>query len=553
MEDKTKGIFYDKGQEYKYKPTLPAIFNKPMKKKRKKVDQMILDLEQENMKDQRNQNQILHPALSDMDAITLNPVEIFEKLNLAAQEKTNEVVKKVIDEEQLKKDEEDALWGSDDQKEIVLEEDGNDIFDCNEKTEMRENEDEIQKENDSIKDLEQDFRAIIEQENEEEPESLMIPPKRISSPIKCQTKLIKKSTEPSKVKESGENECICAANPLNNYYKNKEKLLRIFNNKSPKKQSIDTQGEKLENNKKNRNKLSSSCGKTNFTQTPGMRNSANTNLDTNNINFSVEEESKNEEMESKRSTLELFHDFDEKDLENYDIEEVRECLELEKLNKTKANEENDQGFSLFSEEMYSDIKNLLVLFGIPYIDAPFEAESQCAYLEMIGKVDGVVTQDSDVFLFGSRNVYKDIFEQNKFVEYYNMGIIESELGFDRHSLVAISLLLGSDYTVGVKGIGPVNGTECVQTFYDLKGLKRFKEWTDKGSFQDKKEMEIEVREYHKNRSDNVSKAQKTEEILNEIEYKKKHLEMIKHWEFPSGFPSRDVAEGFLEPYIGKLI
>ena len=35
-----------------------------------------------------------------------------------------------------------------------------------------------------------------------------------------------------------------------------------------------------------------------------------------------------------------------------------------------------------------------------------QAEAQCAWLDAAGLVDGVVTDDNDVFLFGGRHVYR---------------------------------------------------------------------------------------------------------------------------------------------------
>jgi DNA excision repair protein ERCC-5 len=46
------------------------------------------------------------------------------------------------------------------------------------------------------------------------------------------------------------------------------------------------------------------------------------------------------------------------------------------------------------------------MFGLPYIIAPQEAEAQCAWLDCAGLVDGVVTDDNDVFLFGAQRVYR---------------------------------------------------------------------------------------------------------------------------------------------------
>ena len=64
--------------------------------------------------------------------------------------------------------------------------------------------------------------------------------------------------------------------------------------------------------------------------------------------------------------------------------------------------------------MLEESKQLLRLFGIPYIVAPMEAEAQCAKLEELGLVDAVVTQDSDTFLFGAINVYRNLFDEQRY-------------------------------------------------------------------------------------------------------------------------------------------
>uniref|UniRef100_A0A6N2M0P2 XPG-I domain-containing protein n=1 Tax=Salix viminalis TaxID=40686 RepID=A0A6N2M0P2_SALVM len=71
-----------------------------------------------------------------------------------------------------------------------------------------------------------------------------------------------------------------------------------------------------------------------------------------------------------------------------------------------------------------DLQELLHMFCLPYIIAPMEAEALCAYMELADYVDGTVTDDADVFLFGARSVYKNIFDDRKYVETYFMKVKE---------------------------------------------------------------------------------------------------------------------------------
>ena len=150
--------------------------------------------------------------------------------------------------------------------------------------------------------------------------------------------------------------------------------------------------------------------------------------------------------------------------EDYE-QELRQLRNQQKKDRRDADE--------VSQIMITECQQLLRLFGIPYITAPMEAEAQCAELVSLGLVDGIVTDDSDIFLFGGTRVYKNMFNQAKFVECYLVSDLEKEYSLDRHKLIGVAHLLGSDYTEGIPSVGPVTAVEILSEFDNLKA---FAEW-----------------------------------------------------------------------------
>ncbi|CAO1626346.1 unnamed protein product [Parajaminaea phylloscopi] len=146
-----------------------------------------------------------------------------------------------------------------------------------------------------------------------------------------------------------------------------------------------------------------------------------------------------------------------------------EALKAEHINTKKSEEE-------ITRQMAREIQMMLRLFGLPYITAPMEAEAQCAELVSRKLVDGIITDDSDVFLFGGTRVYKNMFNNNKVVECFLLSDIQRELGLDREKLVRLAYLLGSDYTEGLPSVGPVVAMEILSLFTGRDGLLRFKDW-----------------------------------------------------------------------------
>lgn len=187
--------------------------------------------------------------------------------------------------------------------------------------------------------------------------------------------------------------------------------------------------------------------------------------------------------------------------------------------QTKDKRDSDE----VTPEMIQDVQDLLSRFGIPYIIAPMEAEAQCATLMRDRLVDGVITDDSDVFLFGGLKVYKNMFSERNYVEYYDYESIYKNLGLDRIGMIELAQLLGSDYTNGIKGMGPVSGMEVIA---DFDSLADFRNWYNEGQF-DKKKQEQDS----KFRKDLRKRLIKNEVVLD------------------VNFPSETVKNAYLNPEV----
>lgn len=68
--------------------------------------------------------------------------------------------------------------------------------------------------------------------------------------------------------------------------------------------------------------------------------------------------------------------------------------------------------------------------------------------------------------------------EKQFCEQYTTAEIERDFGLSQERLALLAMLLGSDYTEGVAGIGIVNAMETLHVFPDLEGLREFREWLE---------------------------------------------------------------------------
>lgn len=209
-------------------------------------------------------------------------------------------------------------------------------------------------------------------------------------------------------------------------------------------------------------------------------------------------------------------------LEELDALESNLLAEQNSLEAQK--QQQDRIAASVTGQMFLESQELLRLFGIPYIQAPMEAEAQCAILDLTDQTSGTITDDSDIWLFGARHVYKNFFNKNKFVEYYQYVDFYNQLGLDRNKLINLAYLLGSDYTEGIPTVGCVTAMEILNEFpgRGLDPLLKFSEW------------------WHK--AQNNKKAA-------ENPYDTKVKKKLRKLQLTPGFPNPAVADAYLRPVV----
>lgn len=122
-----------------------------------------------------------------------------------------------------------------------------------------------------------------------------------------------------------------------------------------------------------------------------------------------------------------------------------------------------------------DCKRLLRLMGVPYVDAPCEAEAQCAELAKKGKVYATATEDMDALTFRTPKLLRKMtFSQSKEEKEPIMEIdVEQVLvGFELtyEQFVDLCILCGCDYCTSIKGIGPKTALKLIKQFKSIEGV-----------------------------------------------------------------------------------
>lgn len=152
-------------------------------------------------------------------------------------------------------------------------------------------------------------------------------------------------------------------------------------------------------------------------------------------------------------------------IENTDDSDLEEAIsDLNKASKRNIH---------ITKQQIEDVKTLLTLMGIPVINAPCEAEAQCAELVKSGKVYATGTEDMDALTFGTPIILRKLTmpesAKEKVIE-INVSKVLSGLDLTYEQFIDFCILCGCDYCESIKGIGPKTALKLLRKHGDIETI-----------------------------------------------------------------------------------
>jgi flap endonuclease-1 len=140
--------------------------------------------------------------------------------------------------------------------------------------------------------------------------------------------------------------------------------------------------------------------------------------------------------------------------------------------------------SRLTREMVGEARELLRLLGLPVVQAPSEAEAQAAHMARTSRAWAAARRDYDALLFGaprtvrfltisgkeflpsrgeSRPIVPELLDLDRLLESWQIS---------REQLVDLAILVGTDFSEGIKGIGPKKALRLVQEHGRIENMPR---------------------------------------------------------------------------------
>ncbi|XP_039998780.1 probable flap endonuclease 1 homolog isoform X2 [Xiphias gladius] len=118
-----------------------------------------------------------------------------------------------------------------------------------------------------------------------------------------------------------------------------------------------------------------------------------------------------------------------------------------------------------------DCVHLLKLLGVPFIQAPGDAEAMCAQLVREGSVDAVASEDMDTLPFGASILIRQLnAKRDSEVIEYSLPKLLEKLQISHEEFVDLCILLGCDYCDKITGLGPKRALSLIHKHRTIENV-----------------------------------------------------------------------------------
>jgi flap endonuclease-1 len=118
-----------------------------------------------------------------------------------------------------------------------------------------------------------------------------------------------------------------------------------------------------------------------------------------------------------------------------------------------------------------ETKKLLRLMGVPIVEAPCEAEAQCAAMAKAGLVFATGSEDMDSLTFGTPVLLRHLTfseARKEPIKEISLEKVLEQLSMSMDQFIDLCILLGCDYCDSIRGIGPVRALELISKYKCLE-------------------------------------------------------------------------------------
>lgn len=174
--------------------------------------------------------------------------------------------------------------------------------------------------------------------------------------------------------------------------------------------------------------------------------------------------------DDKRIAQNKYNELKEKleTVDENDIKEIKETMETLKKDFIKIHHTDIE-----------NVKELIKALGVSYIEAPGEADKLCAKLVCKNNVYACLSEDMDLFVYGTTRVLRYLSLLNKTVIMYDTKTILSQLNLTLDEFKNICIISGTDY--GVHSDNSLFKTLKYFKKYKKSNKKDFYEWLDENT------------------------------------------------------------------------